>query len=213
LISEKTPERSGVFLCLEFVLLFGAAPLLVLAVRRPGALFLLLWLGALVTYRASAAARPAGGALAARDIQLVLLRFLAGGMALTMLTSLLAPGLFLSLPRTHPMFWAAIMVLYPVLSVWPQEVIFRRFLFYRYAAVFGQRGVVIASAVAFGFAHVIFLNWIAVALTLAGGAMFAGDYARRRSLWLACLEHGLYGCLIFTIGLGRFFYTGAAWHH
>jgi hypothetical protein len=43
--------------------------------------------------------------------------------------------------------------------------------------------------------------------------MFAGDYARRRSLGLACLEHGLYGCLIFTIGLGRYFYTGAAWHH
>ena len=39
------------------------------------------------------------------------------------------------------------------------------------------------------------------------------NLAKRRSLWLTCLEHGLYGCLIFTIGLGRYFYTGAAWHH
>ena len=125
----------------------------------------------------------------------------------------LLPHLFLSLPREHPILWLAIMVLYPVLSVWPQEVIFRRFLFHRYARVFGETGVVLASALAFGFAHVIFLNPIAVTLTTAGGAMFAWNYARERSLYLACMEHALYGCLIFTIGLGQFFYTGAAWHH
>jgi uncharacterized protein len=212
-MSEKALERSRAFLCLEFVLLFGAGPLLVLALRRPGVLFLVLWLGGWATYQASVAMRPAGGGPAARDAQWILWRFLACGMGLTVLTRWLAPGLFLSLPREHPIFWAAIMILYPLLSVWPQEVIFRRFLFYRYAPVFGERGVVFASAVAFGFAHVIFLNWIAVALTLAGGAIFAGDYAKHRSLWLACLEHGLYGCLIFTLGLGRYFYTGAAWHH
>ncbi len=212
MITKETPDRSGVFLCLEFLLLFGSVPLLILALHRPGVLILVLWLGGWVTYQASQAARM-NGMPATRDVQRILLRFLAGGIALTVLTWLLAPGLFLSLPRTHPLFWAAIMVLYPLLSVWPQEVIFRRFLFHRYAPVFGERGVVVASALAFGFAHVIFVNWIAVALTLAGGAMFAGDYAKRRSLWLACLEHGLYGCLVFTIGLGRYFYTGAAWHH
>jgi hypothetical protein len=50
-------------------------------------------------------------------------------------------------------------------------------------------------------------------MTTAGGLLFARDYARHRSLSLTCLEHSLYGCLIFTIGLGRFFYTGAAWKH
>ena len=246
MISKETPDRSGVFLCLEFLLLFGAAPLLVLAARRPGVLFLLLWLGALVTYRLSHVPRPAVplepgrimrrlslvaplriGILlwlfsgersaaerqAARAMWRIVLRFLVCGTALTLVTRWLAPGLFLSLPRERPVFWGAIMVLYPLLSVWPQEVIFRRFLFYRYGRIFGEGGVVAASALAFGFAHVIFLNWIAVALTVAGGAMFARNYAQERSLWLACFEHGLYGCLVFTIGLGRFFYTGAAWHH
>ena len=173
MISKETPDRSGVFLCLEFVLLFGAAPLLVLAARRPGVLFLLLWLGALVTYRLSHVPRPAMplepgrimrrlswvaplkvGILlwlfsgerseaerqAARAMWRIVLRFLVCGAALTLVTRWLVPGLFLSLPRERPVFWGAIMVLYPLLSVWPQEVIFRRFLFYRYAAGFWGRG-------------------------------------------------------------------------
>jgi uncharacterized protein len=49
-------------------------------------------------------------------------------------------------------------------------------------------------------------------MTLIGGVLFANDYSRHRSLTLTCFEHSLYGCLIFTVGLGRFFYTGAAWN-
>ena len=48
-------------------------------------------------------------------------------------------------------------------------------------------------------------------MTAAGGWLFARDYARHRSLTLVCLEHAAYGCVIFTVGLGRFFYSGAAW--
>lgn len=39
-----------------------------------------------------------------------------------------------------------------------------------------------------------------------------GD-ARLRSRRVICIEHSLYGCLIFAVGLGRFFYTGAALHY
>ncbi len=147
-----------------------------------------------------------------RQTGAVLLRFLFLGTLLTMFVRFAMPSEFLDLPRQHPALWLAIMLLYPLLSVWPQEVIFRRFFFARYHKIFGP-GVVAASALAFGFAHIIFLNWVAVAITIAGGAIFAVDYARYHRLGLACLEHSLYGCLIFTIGLGQYFYTGAAWHH
>ena len=210
--SKETPDRSGVFLCLEFLLLFGVAPLLVLAARRPGVLFLLLWLGAVVTYRLSHVPRPAVplepgrimrrlswvaplkvGILlwlfsgerseaerqAARTTWRIVLRFLVCGAALTLVTDWLAPGLFLSLPRAHPVFWAAIMVLYPLLSVWPQEVIFRRFLFYRYVRIFGEGG---GRGLGAGIRvrACDFSERIAVALTVAGGAMFARNYARKR---------------------------------
>ena len=92
-------------------------------------------------------------------------------------------------------------------------MIYRRFLRRRYAPLFGQgAGFVAASALAFGFAHILFLNWVAIALTLAGGLLFARAYTAHNSLGLVCLEHALYGCLIFTIGLGQYFFTGAAWH-
>jgi len=148
-----------------------------------------------------------------RQTGAVLLRFLLLGTLLTLFVRTEMPGQYLDLPRQHPALWLAIMLLYPLLSVWPQEVIFRQFFFARYQKIFGGTGLVPASALAFGFAHIIFLNWVAVAMTVAGGAIFAADYARYRRLGLACLEHSLYGCLIFTIGLGRYFYTGAAWHH
>jgi membrane protease YdiL (CAAX protease family) len=147
-----------------------------------------------------------------RQTGAVLLRFVVLGTLLTLFVRFAMPSEFLDLPRHHAALWLAIMLLYPLLSVWPQEVIFRRFFFARYQAIFGNAGLVAASALAFGFAHIIFVNWVAVSLTLAGGAIFAADYARYRRLGLACLEHSLYGCLIFTIGLGRYFYTGAAWH-
>jgi hypothetical protein len=56
--------------------------------------------------------------------------------------------------------------------------------------------------------HVIFGNGLAMALTLVGGLFFGHTYLRTRSLLACTFEHGLYGCFVFTIGLGRFFYAG-----
>ena len=205
--SEK-PGESRVFLWAEFLFLFAGVPLLILALRRPGILFLVLWGGGPACWLASRAV-PRGSAQGWREM---LRRFVLCGAALTLATWLLAPGLFLSLPLHRPRFWALIMLLYPLLSVWPQEIIFRRFLFARYEPIFG-RATVAVSALAFGYAHIIFLNAWAVLLTLAGGWLFARSYAATRSLTFSGVEHALYGCLVFTIGLGQYFYTGAAWHH
>jgi membrane protease YdiL (CAAX protease family) len=69
--------------------------------------------------------------------------------------------------------------------------------------------MLVASAVAFGFAHIILGNWIAVALCTIGGLLFALTYQRSGSLLLVCIDHALFGNFIFTIGLGRFFYHGS----
>lgn len=121
------------------------------------------------------------------------------------------PGDLFSMPREEPVVWAIVAVGYPVLSVYPQELIFRSFLFRRYAPVFGSgAGMILASAAAFGFAHIIFGNLFAVLATTVGGVLFAWRYARSRSLLAVSIEHGLYGFLLFTVGLGRFVYHGAA---
>jgi len=111
------------------------------------------------------------------------------------------------LPRERPWLWLAVLVFYPLASVYPQELLFRAFLLHRYAAVFkGERVAAAASAVAFSFVHLLFGNVLAVAATLAGGWLFARRYQATRSLLVVSVEHALYGATIFTIGLGRFFY-------
>jgi uncharacterized protein len=188
--------------------------LAILAIRRAGILFLALWLGAVIAWLGTRRREPAPRPRFARELGGVLLRFAVLAPLVTVATWLVFPDLFLSLPRERPVFWAVILVLYPLLSVWPQEMLYRSLLFHRYARILPTDGMrIAASAITFGFAHVIFLNWIAIVMTAAGGLLFARDYARHRSLRVTCVEHSLYGCLIFTVGLGRFFYTGAAWHH
>jgi hypothetical protein len=116
---------------------------------------------------------------------------------------LLMPQDFLRFPRERTGLWALVMVAYPILSVYPQNIIYRAFVFHRYRAVFRTPEAMLwASAVAFSFGHVIFHNWVALTLTLAGGLIFARTYQKHRSLALAATEHALYGQAIFTIGLG-----------
>jgi len=113
------------------------------------------------------------------------------------------------LPQTRPGFWAIIMVLYPLLSVLPQEILYRAYFFERYRPIFQSKtAMVLASAALFGFVHVIFHNWVAPTLSLLGGLMFAASYARDKSLKWAVAEHALYGCMIFTIGIGTYFFYG-----
>jgi len=120
-----------------------------------------------------------------------------------------APELEWSFVRQHPVFWAVVMVLYPVVSVYPQGLLYRAFFFERYAALFpGKWTMIVASAAAFAFLHIIFRNPLAVALTLGGGLLFAARYAETGSLATSSFEHALYGCWLFTVGLGQFFYHG-----
>ncbi|MEL6429141.1 MAG: CPBP family intramembrane glutamic endopeptidase [Planctomycetota bacterium] len=136
----------------------------------------------------------------------VLVGALVGALALTAFAQWRAPRPF-DLPLERPGLWAAVLLLYPVLSVVPQEVIYRTFLVHRYGTLFG-RATPAVSAVAFGLAHLLFWNWIAVLFTLIGGGLFAWTYQRTGSLRLVVVEHALLGQAVFTVGLGRYFYGG-----
>lgn len=149
----------------------------------------------------------AGARLALRGI---LIRWAVAMAALTAAVLILIPDRFLAFPRERPTVWALVMVLYPVLSVYPQEVVWRIFFHHRYGGILpGQRSMIAASALAFGVMHIIFQNWPAVVLSTIGGVFFAHTYERTRSAAAVWFEHALYGCAVFTIGLGVYFYGGA----
>src|SRR5262249_20077947 len=111
--------------------------------------------------------------------------------------------------RTRPFLWALVMLLYPVLSVYPQGIIYRAFMFQRYRALFPSAAwMILASAAAFAFSHIVFRNPWSVALTFIGGLLFAWRYQHTDSLMVSSLEHALYGCYMFTVGFGALFYHG-----
>jgi len=119
------------------------------------------------------------------------------------------PHLMFFFPRTKPGLWALVMLAYPVLSALPQELAYRTFLLHRYSPLVPDRRVRIAlSAVIFGLHHLLMGNWIAVLASTIGGLRFALVYERTRSIWAPAIEHAIYGCLIFTLGWGDYFYYG-----
>jgi hypothetical protein len=122
-----------------------------------------------------------------------------------------APGLFLNLPRSNPRLWSLLMVLYPVLSVYPQGIIYRAFVFDRYRDLFASPWtMVLASAFAFTYVHIVFHNKLALFLTLLGGILFGIRFLQTDSLFVTSFEHSLYGCFMFTVGVGRSFHHASA---
>ena len=119
------------------------------------------------------------------------------------------PDHLFSLMKEDPLLWALIVIFYPLISVYPQELLYRTFFFHRYKMLFSEKWQIITvNALLFGYMHIIFQNWVAIGLTVLGGFLFASMYERTRSTLFVSLTHALYGELIFTIGLGTYFYTG-----
>jgi uncharacterized protein len=122
----------------------------------------------------------------------------------------LVPHMWLFLPSRLPELWLTILVFYPLVSALPQELVFRVLFFRRYGWLFPDMRVAMAvNAGVFALAHLMFWNWPAVVLTLAGGWIFAWAYLRGGGFWAAVVLHALAGSIIFTTGLGTFFYHGA----
>ena len=141
----------------------------------------------------------------------LLLGFTLGvGVACLGVALWLVPHSLFAIPLHRPELWAMIMVFYPLLSAAPQELIYRPLFFRRYGALFPNDGVaVFANAVLFGLGHLFYMNWITIGLTTLIGAVFAWAYLKHRSFLLAAVLHGIAGQIVFTVGLGQFFYHGA----
>jgi membrane protease YdiL (CAAX protease family) len=129
------------------------------------------------------------------------------------LAQALVPERFLEMPRHRPELWLMIMALYPFFSALPQELIFRPLFFRRYGGLFSSDRVALAAnSAAFGMAHLFYMNPVTIALTCLGGLVFGWVYLRHGSVLLAILLHALAGQLVFTSGLGIYFYHGAIGH-
>ena len=121
------------------------------------------------------------------------------------------PHRLFAMPLYNERLWLMIMALYPIFSALPQELLYRSLFFERYGVLFGGHGrlAILVNGLCFGLAHLFFYNPVAILLSTLGGVAFAYAYVTYRSFPLAFLWHSLAGQLVFTIGLGLFFYHGA----
>jgi len=143
-----------------------------------------------------------------RGLLRIVASFVLGGAAVLCLAWCSRIDLF-SFPRERPLLWLLVMLLYPLVSALPQEVIFRLFLFHRYRSLFPDpRLMMLVSAGVFALAHLQLGNALALGLPFLGGLLFAHTFGTTRSLPMVTLEHGLWGDWLFTLGLGVYFYGG-----
>lgn len=207
------PSRTRIWV--EFVGLFIAAPLLMALVLPPSMLFpglffvTALGIGLLhVTpgFEWSELTRGIGD-ISWRFVALFALATIATAYAVVQLTT---PQSFLGLWRANPQLLLMIAVLYPLLSALPQELVFRPLFFRRYGSLL-PRGLwpqIFLNAALFSAAHLMYWSWIVAAMTFSGGLAFAWSYRARGNFPEAVLTHSIAGIIVFTMGLGVFFYSG-----
>ncbi|WP_298782306.1 CPBP family intramembrane glutamic endopeptidase [uncultured Polaribacter sp.] len=102
-----------------------------------------------------------------------------------------------------PLMWILILCFYSIFSVYPQELIYRTFFFKRYKILFKNEFLfILMNAISFSLAHLLFKNTLVLFLTFIGGILFALSYKKTKSTFLVSVEHAIYGCWLFTVGMG-----------
>ncbi|MBT8393585.1 MAG: CPBP family intramembrane metalloprotease [Bacteroidia bacterium] len=105
--------------------------------------------------------------------------------------------------RNKPVLWLIILFVYSLLSVYPQEILYRTFFFQRYRSLFkNEKLFILLNALVFSMGHLFFKNGLVLVLTFFGGLLFAMTYAKTKSTVLVSIEHAIYGSWLFTVGMG-----------
>ena len=66
--------------------------------------------------------------------------------------------------------------------------------------------MIVASGISFSFVHILYYSPMSIILTLIGGIYLALVYQRTGSVLYTAILHGIFGILIFSVGLGEYFW-------
>lgn len=112
-----------------------------------------------------------------------------------------------NLPRKNIIIWVIICIFYPIFSAFAQEVIYRTFLYLRYSPIFKSKwAFIIASSISFSFVHIIYFSYVSIILSFAAGIYLAYVYEKNKCVLFNSCIHGFLGDVVFTIGLGQYFW-------
>jgi len=209
----KSKMLKSVYLFVEFVLLFFGIPLLLYfdkQIIHPSILLLpfIIFVILILLYRTDFKA----GELLFINIKR---KKLAGNIIVVLITAIvLITGTLLfekenlfNLPRKHPGIFILICFFYPVFSAYAQEIIYKTFIFWRYRLIFSNRMTfILASSISFSFLHIVYYSPVSMVLTFVAGLYLAHVYLQTRSVLFTAILHGIFGILVFAVGLGQYFW-------
>ena len=144
--------HSKPWLAVECAVLMMGLPLVLYWILPIRYLLPVIWATALLchlTYRALTRQSTRDwwnrAAVTRTNLRPILQRFAVSALLMAGATWLCAPQLLFGMVRENPAFWLLVMLLYPLLSVVPQEIIFRSFFFARYRTIFTRPPVMVAA--------------------------------------------------------------------
>jgi len=109
-------------------------------------------------------------------------------------------------PKTNFELWLLVILIYPFLSVIPQEIVYRVFFFQRY---FPNKKsfyfLTLLNMIVFSYGHIVFNNVHAILITAIVSPIFTYAYLKK-SFFTCIVLHALGGQIIFTLGLGKYFF-------
>ena len=119
---------------------------------------------------------------------------------------LIDKNLLFIFPKTNFKLWLVVIIFYPFLSVIPQEIIYRVFFFQRYFPKNNNFNfLIILNMFVFSYGHLVFNNIHAILITAIVSPILTFAYLKKSFLTCVVL-HSLGGQIIFTLGLGKYFY-------
>ena len=97
---------------------------------------------------------------------------------------------FILIQASQVMLWIAIV--YPIVQVVPQELIYRALFFGRYGNMFSSRKqAIFVNALLFTFGHLMYWHPIVFIASFFGSVIFPHAYFRPRGFIQACALHGI----------------------
>lgn len=196
-------------LWLEMVVLFVVPPLLIIEkILPPAAIIPGLWVLTLYSVIILRLNKEPIFEVEHGNMKPIYQRYILLSLFTTLILFAIGYEALFELFYVNPFMLLAIAIFYPLFSALPQEILFRRFFFYRYNGLINKEGLLTLGALLFAYVHLPFGNYIAVIGSFIGGILFTRSYILTGSIRASWIEHSLYGVSIFAVGLGQYFYHG-----
>jgi len=196
---------------IELFLLFVLTPLLLLlssSIRiKITYLFLAIaYIFAVSIRKKSSSSQKKAGSNRVKILVQIGVRFIIIAIGTTLILFFQEREALFNVMLNKPFLWLKFNAVYVLVSVIPQEFIYRTFFTKRYQKLINNEFFfILLNAALFSLAHIWFRSWVVLGFTFVGGILFIKTYLKTKSVWLVIIEHSIYGVWLYTVGYGKIF--------